>query len=404
MNGSILVFLGIYASRIGASTFQIGLLTASPAMINLLFTFPYGTMLKRVPTAKATMISVIANRLFYLLLIPLPVLLPNSAQVWVILAITLIMNIPGTLTAIVFNAFFAEAVPIGWRGQVVGTRNALMAVTTMATSLVVGLILEKMPFYSGYQVVFAIGVLGAVMSAFHLWRVRLPEAPLPLRGPDPIMPQVRKDITAAARIFLRKSVFQSLRLDVFNGPFRSILVIIFLFQIGVALINPLVPIYQVQQLTLADLTISQGSALFWLTNFFGSLQTRQFSHRWGFKRMTGYGLVVVTGTLVMFTFSFHNWIYLLQQFIGGIGWALINTGLINYVLESVPVDDRASHLAWYNLATNAALLLCGLFAPLIAGWIGLAATLLLAAALRLLVGVLLIGKPEKNADAPALQL
>jgi len=388
LNGSILVFLGVYASRLGASTFQLGLLTASPALMNLLFTFPAGTLLERKPVARVTRWSALLMRLFYFLLIPLPVLLPAGTQVWVILAITLLMNIPGTLIAIAFNAFFAEAVPPEWRGQVAGVRNALFSITTMVTALTVGLILDRTPFAIGYQIVFGIGAFGAMMSALHLWLVRLPDKP----AVAPSSNGIQKELRAAEKAPLKALRLQALRLDVLSGAFGRLLALIFVYQLGVYLIGPVVPKYQVNVLQLSDVTISQASALFWVAHFIGSLQSRRLSQRWGFQRMTGWGLMIVTITLVMFTFSFHRWIYLLHSLIGGIGWAWIAGGLINFVLERIPADDRPSHLAWFNLINNAAALLCGLLAPLIAGWIGMAATLLLAAALRLGVGVVLCAR------------
>lgn len=393
LNGSILVFLGVYASRLGASTFQLGLLTASPALMNLLFTFPAGGLLERKPVARVTRWSALTMRIFYFLLIPLPVLLPAGTQVWVILAITLLMNIPGTLIAIAFNAFFAEAVPPEWRGQVAGVRNALFSITTMVTALVVGWILEATSFTTGYQIVFAIGAVGAMMSALHLWLVRLPEKPLAV---EPNNNGVKDELRSAEKAPLKALRLQALRLDVLSGVFGRLLALIFVYQLGVYLIGPVVPKYQVNVLQLSDGTISQASALFWVAHFVGSLQSRRLSQRLGFRRLTGWGLIIVTLTLVMFTYSFQRWIYLAHSLIGGIGWAWIASGLINFVLERIPADDRPSHLAWFNVINNAAALLCGLLAPLIAGWLGMAATLLLAAALRLVVGVsLCVRRPIK---------
>lgn len=392
LNGSILVFLGVYASRLGASTFQLGLLTATPALMNLMFTFPAGIYLRRWHIARVTRWSALINRLFYLLLIPLPVLLPPGTQVWVILAITLLMNIPGTLIAIAFNAFFAEAVPAEWRGQVAGVRNALFSLTTMFTALIVGVILDRTPFETGYQIIFIIGVIGALMSVVHLWLVRLPEK----TTPSAPVSKVQSELQAAENAPLRASRLQALRLDVLRSSFGRLLILIFIYQVGVFLIGPVVPKYQVDVLVLSDVTISQGSALFWIAHFAGSLQSRQLSSRWGFRRMTGLGLMIVSATLVMFTFSYNVWVYLLHSLIGGVGWAWIAGGLINFVLERIPADDRPSHLAWYNLANNAAVLICGLAAPLIASAIGMTATLLAAAAIRTVVGlVLALQRPIK---------
>lgn len=46
-SGTTSSFLAIYATRLGASSWQIGLLTAGPAIINLLISLPVGRWLRR---------------------------------------------------------------------------------------------------------------------------------------------------------------------------------------------------------------------------------------------------------------------------------------------------------------------------------------------------------------------
>ena len=64
--------------------------------------------------------------------------------------------------------------------------------------------------------------------------------------------------------------------------------------------------------------------------------------------------------------------------------------LNNYILEGVPADDRPAYLAWYNLALNAAILLASLTGPLLAGWIGLAGTLILAGICRMVAALAIL--------------
>lgn len=156
-------------SRLDASSLQIGFLTATPALVNLIFTFPASNFARGKSTHLFIRWAAFITRMFYALLIPLPILLAPQPQIWTILAITLLMNVSGTMAAVMGNAFFAETVPVEWRVQVVGTRNALLALTSMATAFIVGQILKALPFETGYQVVFAIGWAGAMMSMLHLF-------------------------------------------------------------------------------------------------------------------------------------------------------------------------------------------------------------------------------------------
>ena len=134
LNGSTIAFLSIYAARMGATTGQLGIISAAPAIISLFVALPAGAWLKLQSTKKAVLWSVIGFRSFYIALILLPILsdvISPSAQVQLITLLIFIMSIPGTALSISFNAFFSEAVPDQWRGLVLGIRNAIQAVTCL---------------------------------------------------------------------------------------------------------------------------------------------------------------------------------------------------------------------------------------------------------------------------------
>jgi len=172
LSGSTLAFVAVYATRLGATGLEIGLLTAGPAVVNLLVTMPFGRWLERRPLVKSTFWSAALNRLGYLALIVLPWLFGGRLQVWAIVLITLVMSVPGTLVAIGFNALLADVVPPDWRSEVIGRRNALMAVSLTVTALISGQLLVRIVFPINYQIVFAVGALGAALSTYHLGRLR----------------------------------------------------------------------------------------------------------------------------------------------------------------------------------------------------------------------------------------
>lgn len=370
LNGSIIIFLAVYISRLGATTFQTGLLTALPALGNLIFSIPAGRWGLNRPTYQVTRWAWLSNRLFYALLIPIPVLFPDSLKIWVILGIVLVMTIPGTVAVVFGNAFFAETVPLNWRGQVVGIRNALLALSTMLTSLLVGQILKRFAFETGYQIVFTIGFVGSMMSCLHLFLVR------PVPGENPPHTSHPDGIPRNT----------GLRLEILSSPFRKVLLATLVLQVAVFIPNPIFPLYQVNILKLSDETISLGSSVFWVIYFLASTQAHHLTRRLGFRNLSGIGMSLTSFSTLLFTLSFQPWIYGITQIFGGIAWAIYGNGFINYVLENVPAEDRPAHMVWYNLAVNSATLLSGLLAPQITNQIGLTGGMILAVILRLLAG------------------
>ncbi|MFN2151283.1 MAG: MFS transporter, partial [Anaerolineales bacterium] len=172
LSGSSISFLSIYATRLGATGLQIGLLSSIAAAVSLVLAIPAGRWLESQNINKAVFRASVWYRLGYLLWVPLPWLFGKQAQVWALIVITLLMAIPLTPLSVGFNALFASAVPPEWRAHVAGMRNILLSMAFVLSSLGSGYLLEHLPFPTGYQIVFGIGFLGAAMSSLHLYFIK----------------------------------------------------------------------------------------------------------------------------------------------------------------------------------------------------------------------------------------
>lgn len=398
---SAMAFVAVYAARQGATAFQIGLLSAGPAIINLVFTLPTGRWLENQPMGRAVFWTAVLHRFFYLLWIPLPILLQPQAQVWALVCLTLLMSIPGTGLAVGFNALFADAVPPEWRGHVVGIRNALLAVTFIVVSLLCGQILDHLPFPIGYQVVFGIGFLGAALSTLHLWFM----VPAPDGEPSARIGRGLGDLArpgrvrivadslragAGLRFLLRRRRSRLLWTEILGGPYGRLILVLFAFYLAVHLAVPLFPFHWVNQLHLADQEIAWGTAVFYVSVFVGSTQLARLTRRLGNQRATAIGVLLMSSYPGLMSVSRGLDLFLVASAAGGLGWSLVGGALTNYLLERIPADDRPAHLAWYNLALNAALLLGSLAGPFVAGLIGVPVALLLFAALRCLAALAIL--------------
>jgi MFS family permease len=395
---STLAFTAVYAARLGASAFHLGLLSAGPAVVGLFITLPVGRWLERQKIDSAVFWSALVYRLFYLLWVPLPLLLAPKGQVWVIIGVTLVMSIPGASLAVGFNALFAEVVPPDWRGHVTGIRNALLAIAFIAVSVLCGEVLDALPFPTGYQVVFAIGFVGAAMSTIHLWFV----APRPggrnwprlgwslgdLAWPGRFRAGIDSLRTGVALRFLisRKKLHLPGR-EFLRQPFAKLVVVLLAFYLAIYLAIPLFPIHWVNQIHLSDREIGWGTAAFYLSVLVGSTQLDRLVRRLGNRRVTAIGAIFMSGYPAFMSWAHGLELFMVASVLGGLGWALVGGALVNYVLEKVPVDHRPGYLAWYNLALNAALLIGSLVGPLVADSLGVPLALMLFAVLRFLAAL-----------------
>ena len=383
LSGSAINFLNIYATRIGATAFQIGLIGAMSAIVNLFLAIQAGRWLQTQNTGRAIFWSSVFYRIGFFSFIFLPWLPSESGQIWTIIIITFLMAIPLTPLGVGFNALFAEAVPIEYRAHVAAIRNVMLSITFMVTSLVSGYILEQLPFPVGYQVIFAIGAIGAAMSSYHLYFVR------PLKTDAPPLPA----LPTPGPVFLRpyaRNLATVLRLDVWNTRFRNVLLALFVFHLTQFIAIPLFPLYNVRVLQLSDNHLGIGTALFYLTVLLGSTQLRKFAHNFGNKKLTAWSVSALGLYPLMMAFSTQVWHYYGLSLVGGLTFAMVSGSYANYMLEHIPAHDRPPHLAWYNIILNAAVLIGSLSGPAISDAIGLSTALILFAGLRFLAGLVIL--------------
>ena len=397
--GSTLSFLAVFAARLGATGWQIGLLTAGPALINLFVTLPAGRWLENRSLGPAVTQAAIWHRIGYFWLIPLPLLLPDSSQIWAMLTLILVMAVPGAALAIGFNALLATAVPADKRGYVVGRRNALLAGTTIFSFLLSGWLLDWLPFSWGYTSVFALGALGGALSTYHLHRLRV-------SGPAQFKMRALKDqaqpgraigfsgavphrFTMGLRLWLRSRPNLGNSFKQVSGRYKKTMGAFFLFHFSQLLPAALFPIFWVREMSLTDGEIGWISAIFYLTMLVTSPLLGTLTRQFGNYRLTVGGAVLLSLYPLLSAFSVDIKLLIVTSIVGGVVWGLLSGSLSNRLLEIIPAHQRPAHLALYNLALNLATLSGTMLGPYMAGWVGLREALLIVAGLRLVSGLAL---------------
>ncbi len=391
--GSTLSFLAVFAARLDAAGWQIGLLSAGPALVNALVTLPAGQWLENRSLGRAVVETAIWQRLGFFLMIPLPLLLPDSLKVWSVLVLTLLMAVPGTALAIGFNALLAATVPPEARGRVVGWRNSLLAAAIMLAFVLSGWILDWLTFEWGYAAVFTLGAVGAGMSTFHLAQIRVP--PLPQFQMRPMQDRaqpgrgvgsagdVPQRMNVTMRLWLRWRPGQGNWISGIESRYWWVMLAFLLFHFTQLLPAALFPVFWVREVHLTDGQIGWVNALFYLTMLAVSPLLEPLTRWLGNHRLTVAGSILLASYPLITALSYGLVLLLVTSVVGGIVWAILSGALVNRLLELTPEDKRPSHLALYNLALNMATLSGTMLGPFLADWVGLRAALFIIAALRI---------------------
>jgi len=387
-------------ARLGASGLQIGLLTAGPGIVNLLASLPAGHWLESrarevSQLIGATFWAAALNRISYLFLIFLPWMLSKQGQVDLIIWITLLAALPATLLAIGINAMLAEVIPPDWRAEVVGKRNALLAVSMTISILICGLVLDQVSFPLNYQIVFAIGFVGAAVSTYHLSQIQ----PIPpstsnysirlfLPGWVSISPALRslKKLIIGGGATLRSLI----HIELLRGRMGFFLLAYLLFYFFQYLPIPLFPLAYVNSLHLSDGMISLGSGLFYGAMLLTSLRLKSWAVSYGHRRLLVVSALALGSYPLIIGFANGPFLYWVASFLGGAIYGVVSASLINRLMEVVPEQQRAAGMSFHNLVLNLGILLGSLTGPLMGNYLGLHEALILIGGLRLLAGLLMI--------------
>ena len=350
-------FASVFALRLGASTLLIGLLTALPALVNVLFQIPAARLVEREADRRKVLLwSGFWMRLPAFLIALVPILF-KQGQAQAVIYITALGTIPAAVGNVSFTALLADVVAPQHRARVVSVRNVLLSAATTTTVLAAGKALDLLPFPFGYQVIFSVAFLASLVSLFYLGRVAVPAAPASRQskvGQDQPL-----DVRAYARTMLRQRNYVRFTLGSF------------IYHWGLYFPLPLYTIYRVRVLQISEGWIGTLSMVEALITIAGYYVWGKIAHK------RGPHFVLLFGTLLVCIYPFATALsrsvgpLLLAVSIAGIAGPAFNLGLFNGLLEAAPTERRATYVATFNTVINLAAFASPLLGTIVAEWLGI---------------------------------
>jgi MFS family permease len=163
-------FFPIFAiSILGATNYQVGLISSLPPLVALLTTIPAAIVLNRLEQQKRTVaMSVFWARIMFLLLIGVA-FVTSDYQAWAFLIIVALMNIPGTISNIGWQTLISGMISEERRGSFFSDRNRLLTIVGMVTTLIIGIVMKKQTDNAlAYQCLFFIAFVFGLFEVFFL--------------------------------------------------------------------------------------------------------------------------------------------------------------------------------------------------------------------------------------------
>jgi MFS family permease len=165
-------FFPIFAiSILGATNYQVGLISSLPPLVALIMTIPTAIMLNRLEQQKKTIaMSVLWARIMFMLIIGV-VYISSSYQAWAFLIIVALMNIPGTISNIGWQTLISGMISEERRGTFFSDRNRLLTVVGMISTLFIGIVMKKQTHNaSAYQILFFMAFIFGILEVFFLMK------------------------------------------------------------------------------------------------------------------------------------------------------------------------------------------------------------------------------------------
>ncbi|HEY2422048.1 MAG TPA: MFS transporter [Neobacillus sp.] len=165
-------FFPIFAiSILGATNFQVGLISSLPPLVTLLMTIPAAIILNRLEQQKKMVaMSVLWARVMFLLILGV-VYFTSSYQAWIFLFIIALMNLPGTISNIGWQTLISGMISDERRGAFFSDRNRLLTIVGMISTLLIGIIMKNQTQNAAaYQSLFFMAFVFGLLEVYFLMK------------------------------------------------------------------------------------------------------------------------------------------------------------------------------------------------------------------------------------------
>jgi MFS family permease len=169
-----------YASAFGAGEFVFGLISALPILASLMQLFVSYLVEKTGQRKRLFLIGGVIQRSAWVLVAFIPLFVPEfaaSSRIWVLLTLITLAAMAGSFVGVSHVSMMAEVVPMEIRGRYITTRQRTTTLFSLAAGLGAAFVLDHLPGYWGYTVVFGVGGLCGIADILLYTRFEFPPLP-----------------------------------------------------------------------------------------------------------------------------------------------------------------------------------------------------------------------------------
>lgn len=320
----------------GADDFAIGLLAAVPFLAQIAQLFSAYAINKTGKRKSITFWGLFFGRQIWWILVPLLLFCDGNWRLVVLIATVLISSVLVMVASPGWLSWMADLVPERIRGRYFGGRSAVVALATILSTIIGGIVLDRFQHFElhnlGFSVIIISGCLGALVAVFLL--KKLPETRL--KSP-------KIDINLALMLEPLK-----------DGNYRRLSIIFFAWNISVGISAAFfIPhMFSYLKMNFTEISLYLGLA---------SLAAILLNRPWG-KIIDRFGSRPVIAfcsfgiVLVPLIWWLPNpktiWILVFEAIYSGSLWTGFNLGAFNIPIANSPKEKRIVYLSVFSVVTG----------------------------------------------------
>lgn len=321
-------FVPLFALKLGATTGEIGILNATAGFVGTMMLLPGARLGEWWPNRKSFVVLTFSlARLMLLLLALIPLGVPASAAVSLIIVFNLLRVVFGNLGLPAWTSLSAAIVPENIRGRYFASRNGIITIASIIFAPLAGYLIVQGGMF-GYELTFGLAFIAGIAAVLFYRRIEEPRAAEP--------PVVRGKRFPLLHRVLQRPYF--VRLCIYS--------IFWNFALNLAV--PFFNIYLVEETTGNEASVGYLAAIGSVIGLISQQYWGRVNDRLGARKT-----LLITGAVIPFiTFGWlfvrSPWDVVPINLASGIVWPGFNLATFTLVLEATPEERRPRYVALLN--------------------------------------------------------
>ena len=379
----ILNFVSLYILALGASEVQIGLMSSLSSFVGAGMLLLGAILAEKLGRHKeiTTFFGGGFARLSVLMLIFVPMLFKGPAMIWVAIAFSVARDSFGNLSYPAWVSVLNEVVPIEGRGRYFGSRNFVMNIAGMITTLLAGKLITMFVHETGYQIALGVAVVLGGFSTVNFFKIKT-------------APKFSQSFHLSGFSLKKISSF-------FKGQpqFVALMITAAVWNFAINVSGPFFNPYMVKNLHFSASQVGFLAVVTSLSSLLVFNRLGTLSDRLGPRKVQLISMWLIPLLPGMWYFATNVWHIALINTFGGIIWAAFNLTSFNLMLNSIPKNQVPRYSALYQIMVTLSLAFGALLgSSLIPSW-GFHGLLIASMVIRILAATLfaiMVKEPVKE--------